>query len=249
MTDNSKEICPFLRFALNPVSKQTIALIIILFFFTAGLLFFALNKSSYNPKDTPVPPVALTPTTNPKIPDTSLLFGDLQIVLASGSATTTSSILTPSKTTKKYSLPIIINTGANNVTVVQLELAFDPDFLTNVNINASGFFENPAVFINHVDNEYGRISFALGFSPPATQSAEALVQKAKKGKGTIAILTFQTNYKLKKINDDIIASKSARTQQLGQTSITFLPKTFVVSPGLEQSALKSTNSAKLQFGI
>jgi len=197
------------------MSKPTLILIIILFLFTVGLSALALNKSSYNPKGAPSQLISPTPTKNPFVPDTSLLFGDLQVVQAYESAT----IVTDS-----YLLPIIINTGTNNVTVVQLELAFDPNILTGVNINPSSFFDNPTIFINQIDSKNGRISYALGIVPSASESG-------KQGEGSLTTLTFQTKTPL----------------SVAKTSIIFLPKTFVAAEGLSQSALKSTNSAELKF--
>jgi len=212
------------------MGKQTYILIFALFFFTAGLLALALNKSSHGPKVTPVKPVSPTPTTNPNLPDTSLLFGKLQIIIASESAVVSpSAVQTSQAETKAYTLPIFIDTGANHVSAVQLELAFDPNILTDVSINPSGFFENPVILFQQIDSANGRISYALSASPSASKSAN-FEGGSKQGNATLAILTFQMN-------------KQLRTN----TTITFLPKTFVLAEGLEISALKSTNSAELKF--
>jgi len=203
------------------MSKPTLILIIILFLFTIGLLALALNKSSYNPKiNAPTQLISPVPTKNPFVPDTSLLFGSLEIASTSGKP-------------KTYSLPIIINTGTNKVTAVQLELSFDPNILTKVNITPSTFFKNPNVVINKINTDIGRISYALTASNAA--AAKTASESARQEAGTIATLTFESK----------ISSASS--------IITFLPRTFVTAEGFENSALKSTNSAGLilqpKFGI
>lgn len=239
------------------MSKQTLILIIVLFFFTGGLLLLAFNRSSsYTPKATPVKAILPTPTINPYLPNTSLLFGNLQTVLATSSAipksnaslieSTPSAISTSSaKQTQQgrsntYSIPIIIQTGENNVTVVQLELSYNPSILTDVSINPSGFFENPAVLLDKIDTKNGRLSYALGDRVEGQD-----LRAGKKGEGTLAILTFRTiaksNLKISELTEEKTASDAAKT------SITFLPKTFVVAEGIAESALKSTNSAELRF--
>ena len=193
------------------MSKSTFILIIILFLFTGGLLILALNKSSYNSKEVRQPPV---PSVIPVTAQTSLLFGSLEIASTSG-------------TPKTYSLPIIINTGANKVTTVQLELAFDPNILTNVNITPSAFFKNPNVVINKINNDVGRISYALAETASESASPVHATERGKQGEDTLATLTFESG----------MPSTSS--------TITFLPRTFVTAEGLDGSALKSTNSAEL----
>jgi len=200
------------------MSKPTLILIIILFLFTGGLLILALNKSLYKPTQIiqpPTPSIKPLPTSNvavaesdSAVAETSLLFGSLEIASSSGKP-------------KTYSLPIIINTGTNKVTAVQLELSFDPNILTNVNITPSTFFKNPNVIINKINTDIGRISYAL------TKNAS---ESARQEAGTIATLTFESR----------ISS--------APSIITFLSRTFVTAQGLESSALKSTNSAELKFG-
>ena len=210
------------------MSKPTLILIIILFLFTGGLLILALNKSLYKPAQIIQPP---TPSTKPVLPETSLLFGNLEIASSSGKP-------------KTYSLPIIINTGTNKVTAVQLELSFDPNILTNVSIWSSDFFKNPNVVINKTNTDTGRIYYALSASNAAAAESDSAAAKTasesaspahatergKQGDGTLAVLTFESRV------------------PLVPSTITFLPRTFVTAEGLDSSALKSTNSAELKFG-
>lgn len=184
------------------MSKSTLILIIILFLSTGGLLILALNKSLYNPTQVIQPP---TPSIKPVLPETSLLFGKLETATSSGIA-------------RLYLLPIIINTGTNKVTTVQLELSFDPSILTNVSIAPSTFFKNPNVIINKIHTDTGKVFYALAATQP---------EGSKQGEGMLATFAFESK------------------MSSGSSTITFLPRTFVTAEGLESSALKSTNSAQL----
>lgn len=116
------------------------------------------------------------------------------------------------------SAKVEIDTKDNFVTAVQLELSYDPRLLKNLDIslpqNNIAFFENPVVLYKEIDEKEGRISFALGISSAS---------KPRKGMGTVAVITFR------------------KDQSLGQTQITFLPKTLVKAEGLEASVLKESN--------
>lgn len=208
------------------MSKPTLILIIVLFFFTGGLLILALNKSFYNPKDLSQPIQSVKPViptsnvavtaSDAAVAETSLLFGNL-------------SIASSSSYPKIYSLPIIINTGTNKVTSVQLELSFDPNILTKVNIIPSTFFKNPNVIINKINNDIGKISYALSKTASESASPVHATERGKQGEGTLAKLTFESKF-----------SSAA-------SAITFLSRTFVTAEGLDSSALKSTNSAEFKF--
>ncbi|OGH13220.1 MAG: hypothetical protein A2687_05385 [Candidatus Levybacteria bacterium RIFCSPHIGHO2_01_FULL_38_26] len=224
------------------MSKQTLVLIILLFFFTAGLMALAFIKYSYDTKTASLAPKSVAPTISPNLPNTSLLFGKLQTVLTTTPASTDPGISTPSaiqqNISNSYSIPILINTGSNFVTVVQLEIAFDPNILSDIHIEPSGFFDRPIIILDQIDYNQGRISYALGAEPPESEndlyrtSANPDSRVGKKGQATLATLSFNLN-----------ASVSAELQ----SSVTFLPKTFVMAEGVQASALKSTNSAELIF--
>lgn len=254
------------------MSKQTLVLIIILSLFTAALIALAVSKSSYTTQ-VPPPNSSAAPTINPHLPDTSLMFGELEIVFASQSATVAPQVInatqsgTKREPTNEYLIPITINTGENLVTTVQLELGFDPKILTNININPADFFENPAILIHQIDLKNGRISYALAASQSNRVKRDNHVRRGatgtfevpsdatlggKKGEGIVATITFQSlALDVKTAPPDETKSVSSATvsgaQAPKQTSIIFLPKTFVVAQGLGESALKSTNSAKLTY--
>lgn len=186
------------------MSNRTLILIIALIAITVGLLWMALKNS-------PVPPpTQIQPTVMPVLPQTSILFGSLSTVLSTASA-------------KTYSLPIKISTVNNKVTVVQLELSYDPKVLTNVKINAGTFFPNPFIPINQVNEKDGRISYAISVNPQDT---------GKQGNGLLATLTFQT----------IMPTSQS-------TTIVLLPKSLVVAEGTDRSVLKATTSAQFTVGV
>lgn len=185
------------------MSNRTLILIISLIIITVGLLWMALKNS-------PVPPPATSePTVAPVLPQTTISFGELSTVLSTTSA-------------KIYSLPIKITTANNKATGVQLELSYDPEVLTNVNVNAGSFFVNPFILINKVDEKNGRISYAIGINPQDT---------GRQGNGIVAIINFQ-----------------AQKPTLQSTTIVLLPKSLVTAEDADRSVLKATTSAQFIVG-
>lgn len=187
------------------MSKKTIALIIALFTITVVLIILAVFPVTQKTS------VSITPT--PSInssAETVLSFAPP--VLSTASAVSSASA--------SYSIDATILTGTNNVNAVQLELSYDPEALFDVDIAPGDFFTNPSVLLKNIDEETGRISYAL---------ATAVGQTGKQGNGTIAILTFKSK------------------AQAEETTITFLPKTQVAADGIQTSVLKTTISATI-FG-
>lgn len=184
--------------------KRTLYLIIVLFLVSVGLMFIA--ASTPYPNKVPQPNIVTIPT--PPVAQTILLFGNLSMATDSAKPL--------------YSIPIIIQTGKNFVTGVQLELFYDPQIITNVSIAQGPFFSNPVVLLNSIDSDNGRISYALGINPQ---------DSGKKGEDIAATVTFKAK----------VASPTA-------TSITFLPKTLVTADGISQSVLKSTNKTEFIVG-
>lgn len=183
--------------------KRTLYLIIVLFLVALGLMFIA-QATPY--PSTPQPNIVTIPT--PSVAQTVLLFDEIAMSTTSAK---------PS-----YSIPIIIQTGKNLVTAVQLELSYDPEIITNVSIQQGAFFPKPVVLLNNIDKENGRISYALGISPE---------DSGKRGEDILATLTFKTN----------VSSPTA-------TTISFLPKTLVTAEDVEQSVLKSTRPTQFIVG-
>jgi len=184
------------------MSKRTLFLIFALFLITVVLLVMALYQPQASKTQVPLPikePVA----------QTSLMFGTP--VIATSSSTTT----------LKYSLPIVITTGSNKVTAVELQ--YDPLVLTNVAVTPGPFFPKPIALWNQIDPKTGRISYAFGIGP---------ADQGVSGTNTVATLTF---------------SVKAGTSE--KTAIIFLPKTQVQAQGVSQSVLKQTNVGQFTFGI
>jgi hypothetical protein len=134
------------------------------------------------------------------------------------------SVSTPSSVfALNYSLPVTISTGGNKVTAVQLELQYDPNILTNIEVVPGPFFANPQILLNQIDIKVGRISYALGIGQN---------EKATTGSGTAVNITFSVKSKLPE-----------------KTAIIFLPKTLVTAEGINGSALKRTNVGQFLVGI
>lgn len=179
---------------------KTLLLIIILALVTVGLVILAVMPKQ--PKEELQPQTQITP--NP-----------IQTIL------TISSVPVPQATASAYATDVIINTGQSNVISVQLELSYDPDTLTNVDINPGSFFINPKVELKNVDEANGRITFALSSSD----------NQGALGQGILAKISFKT---LKKNVS---------------TTIDFLPKTKVSAEGISESVLRSTVGALFNLGI
>jgi hypothetical protein len=175
------------------MAKKTFILILLLVAITIGLLAVALLpgiKSS----------MVKTPTTTQ-----DLNFAQTELSLS-----------TPvSATPNNYSTDVLISSGNNKTTAVQLEISYDPKVLTNVDIKPSTFFNSPVILLKNIDTVNGRISYALAYDPSQT---------AVGGNGTVATITFST-----------IAGTTTT-----QTTIDFEPKTAATAIGYAESVLKQT---------
>lgn len=144
-----------------------------------------------------------------------------QVIFPSYAHTTL--VLTPPSNTpgspNTYTTNVEINTGGDKITAAQLELTFDPKFLTNVTITPESFIKNPVVLLKKVDQVNGRISLALGISLlPGTV--------VPSGNGILATITFNEN-----------------PSATGSTILEFLPKTEVTAVGIPQSVLRTSTGS------
>ena len=98
---------------------KTLLLIVVLFLITGGLVAYALM-----PKKEPVVEKKIVV---PQIVEQTTL--------------TVSSVPKPQATPSAYTTDILINTGQNSVTSVQIELSYDPLVLTKVDIKTGSFFD------------------------------------------------------------------------------------------------------------
>ncbi len=128
-------------------------------------------------------------------------------------------MLAVSQVASPSAVDVILDTGNNKVTDVQLELIFDPNIIANITIQPGSFFGTNTPLLNAIDQKRGRISFAIGTTPS---------QAAKKGKGAVARIIF------------VPASR-----QITETKISFLPKTVVLAEDKSGSVLKGSTDAKI----
>lgn len=170
------------------MNKQTAILITFLIIVTAGLI----GLSVYNPSLTSSPQTKIQAS----LAQTTLSFAS-PIASASGN----------------FNSNVNIKTLDNKVTAVQIEIIYNKDDLSNVDIAPGSFFKNPMVLLKKIDQENGRISYALGVP---------FGQKGLTGQGTIATLSFSEN----------VSTKSS-------TTISFDKKTLVAGEGISSSILKS----------
>ena len=126
-------------------------------------------------------------------------------------------------TPNKYSTDITVDTHSNSITAVQIELSYDPKLLSDVVITPADFFPNNVVLINKVDQENGRITFAVA----AAQNEDTV-----KGSGKLATITF-----------------SSAPYQIATTVIRFMPKTSVTGVETTASLLKSTADGLIEIGL
>ena len=120
---------------------------------------------------------------------------------------------------KKTTINISIGSDDGYPTTVQLELAYDPRVLTGMTINPGSYFTNADILLNNIDQNTGRISYALQFPPGI---------KPNRGSGIVAALTFTPKFEA--IDN--------------QTAIYFLPKTSVFSNN-QTSVIKSAYGAEI----
>lgn len=180
---------------------KTFLLILILALITVGLVTLALLPKKTAP--TPAPIAKITP--NPV--QTTLTISSTPVAEATPSA---------------YKTDVIVNTGQNNITSVQLELVFDPKVLTKVDIQPGSFFINPVVALKNIDIETGRITYVIS---PA-DGAGVL------GQGILAKISFS-----------VVPEKKGVP-----TTIDFLPKTQVNAEETTESVLKLSVGAKFTLG-
>src|SRR5205814_1477444 len=115
-----------------------------------------------------------------------------------------------------------VNTGTDTITGVQIEAAYDPTVLTNVQLTPGPFFTNANVIINKIDTKNGRISYVIGIQPAGTH-----VQ----GQCIAAVIHYSV----------------LSTTTVSSTTISFQPKTFVSVEGTSDTALQKFTDITLQI--
>lgn len=175
--------------------KKTLALISGLVLVTVVLFIVAVRTNNQTAKPEPTQaPVAQEPQT----PAHSVLsLSPNPFSVAAG---------------QRGSVDVTIDTSDNNVTAVQLEIAYDPNVVGNVQVTPGPLFTNPVVLINKNDAQAGRFTYAFGISPsnqPVT------------GTGSVATITF-----------------TAKNAVGKQSQLALLPTTLVTARGVANSVLK-----------
>lgn len=153
--------------------------------------------------------IALIPQKNNGVPNTAeKITADTSLLITN----------TKKESGTIYSSDILIDSGKNKVTSVQLELTYDPSLLKEVSVVAGSFFESPLELLKKIDAKSGRITFALGL-PSGSDG--------KSGKGVVATILYSPTF----------------PNQPTVSIINFLPKTEVTAEDLAGSALKGTFDA------
>ncbi len=117
---------------------------------------------------------------------------------------------------------ITIDTGEDKVTMVDLELSFNPKAIDQIDIVPGDFFDNPVPLNKNIDVKNGKISYFLEVKTEA---------HGIQGTGVLATLTYQV----------------IPTAPLPKTPIVILPLTTAVDPRVHQSVVKRTDSLSLSF--
>lgn len=173
------------------MTKFLIALFFLLFIgIVAGIYIFNLSQSTQ-------PQVSLVPTSSPQ---TTLSFSPSSVSVIAG---------------KAASVDIAVSAQGTAPTLIQLELAYDPTALGNIQITPGDFYSNPQIQLEKIDQSTGRISYAI-----SALSSDIV----KKQTGTVATISFTPYF----------------TSFNKETHITFLPKTMTRSSLEQQNTLQTT---------
>lgn len=189
------------------MSKTTIALIIMLLVFT-GLLFFIVHAKQQN--------LMISTLTKP-------LLSRLIPVQSTLAFSETHLSVNPAQT---VTIPVLIHNANPALSVVQLEIGYDPTAVIVDQITPGSFFIKPAVVLENIDPVAGRISYALRC--PGGQTINNTVNCENANSNIVANITLSINpYDVQ--ND---------------TTLSFYPKT-VIRSSTGRDILISTSSLKL----
>lgn len=175
--------------------KRKIIILVCLLITIPSLIFFFSNRPGKEQLTTQQPTNNTTPSPIANA-QTILSFSQNPYIIASASG----------------SIDLVINSGENNITAVQIELLYNPDLITNVNIKPGNFLDNSFELLKKIDTNTGKIIYAVAIQPAGTP---------RKGTGKIASITFTSNL------------------SAGQkTEIKILPTTLVTAENEQASVLK-----------
>ncbi len=191
--------------------KRTVMLIIFLIFAASILLIYAISSQ---PVSKPALDINISPTqtvsvTTTSSADSSLYFSPDYIELS---------------TSDSASLDIMINSGKNQITGIQLEIGYDPEVFSEIILTPGKFLPQATVLLNENDEKNGRVSYALVLPPSVLPIS---------GTGTVV------NVRLTKSTDVSDASNP--------TTISILPKSLVSAIGIEGSVLREVKNASVVY--
>lgn len=121
----------------------------------------------------------------------------------------------------KGNVMVMLEPSDNEVTAVQLEIAYDPNIISNVKVTPGELFDNPVVLINKNNISEGRYTYAFGIMPN---------HKAITTSGVVANITF-----------------SALNKPGANSQLALLDTTLVTAKGISNSVLKSTEGTLVQI--
>lgn len=201
--------------------KQTLALIVGLVLITFILFVIALKTSTPTPQSAEKTQVAnnMTGTANQDSSTQAMSDGEEQ----DAKQTVLNILPNPVSISsgQKGSVNVNIDTSDNKVTGVQLEIAYDPNFISGIDVNPGGIFSNWNVLqkVNKVAE--GRYTFMLGMTPSQTPF---------QGSSTVATISFTA------------LNKPGESTQLG-----LLPTSLVTVRGVSNSVLKTASGTLVEI--
>lgn len=162
---------------------------------------------------------------NPQQPSTSTTLPSTQVQVSPTIPANSILTLSPNPVAvqvgKKGTVAVNIDTSSNEVTAVQLEIAYDPNFISNVKVTPGALFENPVLLINKINTLEGRYTYAFGIMPN---------RPTIRGVGTVATITF-----------------TALNKPGKQSQLALLPTTLVTARGVSESVLKSASGTLIEI--
>jgi hypothetical protein len=186
--------------------RKTLALISGLVLVTLILFIAALNSSK--PTSIVPPPQQKTMQTqvSPTVPAHSVLsLFPNPVNIASG---------------QKGSINVNIDTSDNEVTAVQLEIAYDPSYITNIKVTPGPLFLNPVVLFDKNNIKDGRLTYMYGIAPNG---------QTIKGSGIAATISFTA------------------LNKIGDTQLALLPTSLVTARGISDSVLKQASGTMVKI--
>lgn len=191
------------------MSKKLITILLLLFISLCSLIFITFYYT-----DTSSAPQPKRSIIHTEIPTSTLSAIPNQLSITSG---------------ENASIDIVLDTS-KNVSLVQLEIAYDPYALTSVNIFPGNYFIGPEIVLEKIDYKNGRISYAI--KCPLTKKADTENTCTNSHASIVATITFTaTNYGFQKKTDVSFLPKTSIRSDLGEIELReSIGTTIKVSP-------------------